>query len=462
MMIYKDFQGNLLYASPSIEQLHQAAVDYEAIALANLHLIIDRYRRKPDYHWIDTKISLITGEDFDEDDLLRGPETIYGMIQGRALESLTGHAKWLSKQGDDMGVLVDQINPILREVLTQVTTAWKKNGGHMFYWMTPDGRAFTLNVNGKMETKTLTSASPYNCSDLFCCKGMYAAAKYLEDEASAKKAKTYCLDTAKAVWDNKYRSDQIQLDPKNQVETIPGRNEHGNNMIQIDAARILAEYDEDLSVVDMGLKSIRYILDHHVNLKKNWQSLHKHDFVEFIDDFGNLYEESGRILSDSGHALEFVGLSLKFISLIKRFPRLSREQKIEIEDIESVMPGILKQNFTNGFQPKVGGICKLFDLAGRKPINSDMPWWSLPEAMRSALLCYQLTKDPMCLEILSQCHNAFFKNYVRTDLNLMAYQTRDENGRVVDVIPASPDADPSYHTGLSLLDCITVIQNMRK
>ena len=34
----------------------------------------------------------------------------------------------------------------------------------------------------------------------------------------------------------------------------------------------------------------------------------------------------------------------------------------------------------------------------------------------------------------------------------MAVQTVDEEGRPVDVIPATPDADPGYHTGLSIID----------
>jgi hypothetical protein len=34
----------------------------------------------------------------------------------------------------------------------------------------------------------------------------------------------------------------------------------------------------------------------------------------------------------------------------------------------------------------------------------------------------------------------------------MAVQTLDKNGQPVDIIPATPDADPGYHTGLSIID----------
>ena len=38
----------------------------------------------------------------------------------------------------------------------------------------------------------------------------------------------------------------------------------------------------------------------------------------------------------------------------------------------------------------------------------------------------------------------------------MAYQTRAADGNPVDAIPATSDADPGYHTGLSLIDVISI------
>ena len=61
-----------------------------------------------------------------------------------------------------------------------------------------------------------------------------------------------------------------------------------------------------------------------------------------------------------------------------------------------------------------------------------------------------------CLEILRDTHNAF-RHFIRTDLHLMAYQTRSIGGKPVDAIPATADADPGYHTGLSLIDAIEIV-----
>ena len=87
-------------------------------------------------------------------------------------------------------------------------------------------------------------------------------------------------------------------------------------------------------------------------------------------------------------------------------------------------------------------------------MNSDMPWWSLPETMRAAIAAYHAAPNdrPTFGRIAAQCSNAFVHNYVKPDLNLMASQTINEAGHVVDVIPATPDADPGYHTGLSIID----------
>ena len=122
------------------------------------------------------------------------------------------------------------------------------------------------------------------------------------------------------------------------------------------------------------------------------------------------------------------------------------------------MPRILAHNFKNGFQPGPGGICKAFDLRSRKPLNTDMPWWSLPETMRAAAFCWNIAQTEEdradSLSILRDCHNAFTQHFVRPDLHLMAYQTRNEKGEVIPVIPATADADPGYHTGLSIIDML--------
>ena len=52
--------------------------------------------------------------------------------------------------------------------------------------------------------------------------------------------------------------------------------------------------------------------------------------------------------------------------------------------------------------------------------------------------------------------NNFFAIFAAQGTHGFACQTCDKNGKVIQVIPAVPDADPLYHTNLALID---IIQN---
>jgi hypothetical protein len=92
-----------------------------------------------------------------------------------------------------------------------------------------------------------------------------------------------------------------------------------------------------------------------------------------------------------------------------------------------------------------------------------MPWWSLPETIRSAAFCWRESNEAdvrrACLGTWRDCHNAFVENYLRPEIHLMAIQTLTIEGTVSPAIPATADADPGYHTGLSLLDVIGLFRD---
>ena len=58
--------------TPTPADLKQVADDYRAIICGVIRSIVERYQRTPDYPFIDTKLNLITGEDFDDEDPIRG------------------------------------------------------------------------------------------------------------------------------------------------------------------------------------------------------------------------------------------------------------------------------------------------------------------------------------------------------------------------------------------------------
>ena len=103
-------------------------------------------------------------------------------------------------------------------------------------------------------------------------------------------------------------------------------------------------------------------------------------------------------------------------------------------------------------------------MISRIPINSDMPWWNLPETMRAGMELLELGIDKSyqreIIRIIAICSNCFLNKFVNPKVHFMAYQTRDAQGRVIDVVPATPDVDPGYHTGLSIIDFLKIAEKI--
>ncbi len=449
---------------PESGDLHALVPYYQTLLISVMAWIAERYERHPEYPFIDTKIDLMSGEEFGEEDPVRDRGTVYSYIQGRGLEALAGHCRWLRRvESPDAARLVPRLERILRETLGSLQRLRRQNGGHMAFFMTPDGTPFTLDEHGQRRPFVLGAEAPYSLSDLFCSKGMYAAAAYLGDDSVRQEALEYCKRTAEALWDRTFVHDQQPLDPKNPVAPVPGRHSQGPFMLSLGTAALLTDGEGDQEPLELGLALIQHILARHVNLNGARSTFAAGDFWEFIDDTGEPYKSGGAVPSDPGHALEFVGLTLRFVSAAFARPELTNSMRRQLHDAVRHMPLILKQNFENGFRPAPQGICKSFDLVGRRPINADMPWWSLPEAMRAAAYCWRFAQSDAdrtgALRVLSACHHAFAHHFVRPELYYNAYQTRDENGQPVHVIPATADADPGYHTGLSIIDMLEIIEH---
>ena len=95
------------------------------------------------------------------------------------------------------------------------------------------------------------------------------------------------------------------------------------------------------------------------------------------------------LFSDPGHALEFIGLAGKCLLTMQK----NGVQGELINDLQEILPKLFCHVFDYGFNHKSGGICKGFNLKSRKPVNSDMPWWNLPETVRAGLELMVLYPD---------------------------------------------------------------------
>jgi len=121
-----------------------------------------------------------------------------------------------------------------------------------------------------------------------------------------------------------------------------------------------------------------------------------------------------------------------------------------------VLETILVSSFEKGFQGP--GVRLVVSASTGTPISPYCPWWTLPETMRSAALCLERTGSPDVLRIWQTADAAFFERYWRPG-SAVAYQCLTDDGPI-DYVPATPDLDPGYHTGLSLLAAIEMVERL--
>ncbi len=425
---------------------------YESLCVDNLRCLVDRHRARPDYPFIDTKFKVLTGEDFASEGetlTIYSRHVIYGWPQGRGMESLAGHVIWLeSLGGTEAQALATEARGMLSTLVQSVEALRRRNGGRIAFMMSQDGQPLRVTQDGRL-APLLELPGEAGYSDLFCAKGLVAAARVLGLPALAAEAEAYLVRVIDAIRGGRFRTDQQPLDPRNRSEHIPGRVSHGPTMLALGAVALMLADDGDTAVwQETGNAVIRHILDRYVN-HGQFPQLAPWDYVEYLDSHGQPWFEDGRVVCDPGHTLEFVGLTAKVLLRMAESP-LHRQCR-------EALPEILLRTFELGFNRDALGICKTVDLASRRPVNDDMPWWSLPETIRAAALTMRLCPDvdhDACGEVLRTCHGAFVEKYVNPAVYSLAYQTRNVRGEPVDVIPGCPDVDPCYHTGLSLIDAM--------
>lgn len=391
--------------------------------------------------YLNTKFDVIDGTDYTNADTpelkFRNKSVIYSWIQGRGAESLAGHLR--SGFGDKAAVL-----EMLESVVENMEKVRKNNQNRMFFMFSEDGKF----LNGDLSVRSEVLEGKANYSDLFYSKGLVAAADVLQDKALLKEALSYFKQTLQAIWELEFVTDQQAFDPKNPVTAVPGKILQGPFMIALGGIAFAAELTEDEEFLDYGKKFIERLLTLHTVYQQD-----KVQFFEAVTPENTPYIDNNGQLCDPGHALEFVGLSMKFLLVMEKFNRACDQEFLD--KCRKVYPVFFTSHYTIGRQLPAGGIIKSYDLLSSKVINSDMPWWSLPETIRAAALLEKFC-DMDNTAVIKECTAAFKDYFVNPKQHYFAYQTCDKSGEPVRVIPAVPDLDPGYHTNLSLLDVLKI------
>ncbi len=442
--------------------LCHAIASWKRVICSQLNFMLLRFEKDPTYHFIDTKYDLILQENVSETDPIRGKSIIYGWIQGRGLEALAGHARWLDtfdyfqntpqikRIKTDIRLLIDRLDRLITEQ------------SHVLSFMMHE-HATKPNDH---DAKRVSDNSHF--TDLFYSKGLAAVSTLLDDRENFERARNMFDRVCDDILADKFVSDQASLDPQNPVKPAPGRHGHGPRMIALGGLSLMLQITGDTRYCEIGFAMIEHIFKHYVHhpnhhyaISSLAQQLQLGDMWEFTDENGEPWLEAGNVLRcDPGHAIEFTGLAMKFLHHCEHRNLLNSSQTALAQQWRHTLCHMLQHHVRLGFSEDGIGIYKAIDLIQRKPLHSDMPWWPLPETIRAAAFArrYCPTEEVDRYDaIMLKCTDAFMTYYVQPSQHYLAYQTLDINGKPVSRIPATPDLDPCYHTGLSLIDAIQML-----
>jgi hypothetical protein len=394
----------------------EAARIYTAANAASLRWLLARPLLGPGF--LNSKQNSITLADYSLADGLRSPAFTYGWIQGRGLEALVTHAAFFAQTDPGLTAAIDAV---ARPLYTILQSLWERDG-HAYFCYDEHLQPVIAVADGS----TAPQAQPaeiYTYSDIFVLKGLIAAAARY-DRTSLGHYLAQLPAIVAAIETGRFQMDERQHLKAATAASQPA--DFGPRMILLGAAGMLKRIGrfETASFADGFLA---HVLERH-----------------FDPASSLLRNVPGADSCNVGHGIELVGFALDYLP-----PDADPALVAQLQDI-------LLASFAAGFQPP--GVRLAVSVATGEPISPYCPWWSLPETIRSAALCLERTGDERVLEVWRRAHAAFFDHYWRSE-SAIAYQTMTSDGPV-DFVPATPDLDPGYHTGLSLLAATEAAERM--
>ena len=449
---------------PDLATVCGVAPFYEQWLPLVVEWIVARFEADPDHPFLDTKYDVPGRRDFAADDPFRGKNAVFGWIQGRGLESLVVHAEWLAQVQAAVSYrdLVGRINRVVESLSRTLCEVRERNAGHVHFLMDRDG-------SPRSDGGAPADRDHYSFADIFCAKGLYAAAHHRADEPAIRQARDYLVAIAESLWEFGFRS--LQFKPGLPVSNDDPRlvRQEGPFMIFLGALALMAEREGGAWCTETGLRIIDRILSCHTASTDMPPLARRGDMWETVDEHDRPLLHDGRLQSDPGHSIEFVGLASRFLRAIERREGLEARDAERIRAARARLPDVLFANFENGFRSDVEGITKTVDLVRRDPVDPTLPWWSLPETMRAAAqvladhsgLDGSASVRERCLSVFAVCHNALVRRYLVPGNPPLWVQTRSADGRIVDVVPACPDVDPGYHTNLSIIEALRLFDEVR-
>jgi hypothetical protein len=368
--------------------------------------------------FLNTKQNPLTLADYTGSDGWRGPGFLYGWIQGRGLEAIVTHAAYFASEDRELSAEFDDAGRSLYGAVGDLQAA----DGHAYFCYDEVLRPIYPDAAGRVCAQ-LRPADLYTYSDAFACKGLVAAsARYAS--AALPRHLEHLAAVVASIEDGRFVIDErLPLDRGALAEQA---DDFAPRMILLGAAALLAGIGCREQAA-FGDRFIAHVLDRHYDVRT-----------------GHLHNVPGEPETNPGHAIEFVGFALDYLPA----------------DADPALVGTLERILLSSFRAGMAdpGISLTVSVDTGAPTSPYCPWWSLPETIRAAALAHERTRSGPTLEAWRRAHEAFFGRYWRGDPPI-AYQNMTTHGPI-DHVPATPDLDPGYHTGLSLLAAIEVIDRL--
>lgn len=402
--------------SGSMDFIEEARRVYTQANAASLRWLLARPLLGPGF--LNSKQNSITLADYGPADGLRSPEFTYGWIQGRGLEALVTHAAFFAESDPE---LTQSIDATARGLYAVLQGLWARDG-HAYFCYDTELRPVIAAPDGSAALQA-QPADIYTYSDIFVLKGLIAAAARY-DRASLAGYLAALPALADAIEGGRFQMDQRRELSAETAAVQP--DDLGPRMILLGAAGMLNRIGQP-EAAGFADRIVAHVLGRHL------------DPVT-----GLLRNVPGEDACNVGHGIELVGFAFDYLP--------ANADPALVKTLET----ILLASFKAGFRKP--GLRLSVSIETGEPTSPYCPWWSLPETIRSAALCHERTGNPQVLDVWRQAHGAFFDTYWRGEPAL-AYQTMTDDGPV-DFVPATPDLDPGYHTGLSLLAAIEAAGRM--
>ncbi|PKL07025.1 MAG: hypothetical protein CVV53_01350, partial [Spirochaetae bacterium HGW-Spirochaetae-9] len=420
-----------------------AAIDrFPRIFMPTMRMVVDRFAVFPGLgRWIDMKFDPADGAEREGSGEMYRRDRVYGWIQGRGLEALSAFLRW--REPDPAYA------DVAEALYGQITAAC---------FPARDGElrgGFVMNPQGE---KLHEAPSGTTLTALFLLRGLFAFASLPESEHDAdlgwiRPALRRAVDDALL---GECRNDQLSFAGSTGgglAGSDDARNQgYEGKMIALGACILLYEHTRDPVDHKRGIQLIDSVLDSHFfwnGKDEPWLSDVRLPKSGLDSDRASL-----PLPVNPGHIIEFVGLAL-------RFQRIAAG----VAGSQLHLLHVLAHSAWRLGRAPCGGIVRGMDGHTGAILDANCPWWSSFEAVRTFAELYRDTKDAderrFCIERIEASIECIEKVYLAHSATGIPVQTVSPEGKVVHFIPATPDIDPGYHTGIPLMEADQALRGLR-